>query len=175
MPEFDAFVSTAETSPPDQVFAALEALVQAEVGAVIFSCSTFDLTARQSSRVYTNLPDVYPVSGLKEIVPNAWTRQVLDNRQTYVANTLEEIRGVFPDHALIGSLGCGSVVNMPVFLCGQFLGTANILHAPGYYTVSRVQKLHDLRPAAMLAFCSLFLTGPQHSSQARSAPRSRSG
>ena len=157
MLDLQSFISTAETGTPDQIFTALEALVQTEVGAIIFSCSTFDLVAGQSRRIYTNMPKVYPVSGLKEIIPNSWTRQVLDQRKTFVANTLDEIRQVFPDHAIIGSLGCGSVVNMPVVLAGQFLGTVNVLNAPGYYGAARLQKIHDLRPAAMLAFCSFAL------------------
>lgn len=100
MPEFDAFVSTAETGTPDQVFAALEGMAQAEVGAVMFSCSTFDLTAGQWHRICTAMTDAYPVSGLKLIVPNAPTGQVLDNRTTLVANTLAKIKAVVPDHAL---------------------------------------------------------------------------
>ena len=158
MLDLQSFISTAETGTPDQIFTALEARVQTEVGAVIFSCSTFDLKAGQSRRIYTNQPLIYPVSGLKEIIPNAWTRQVLDQRKTFVANTLDEIRRVFPDHAIIGSLGCGSVVNMPVVLAGQFLGTVNVLHRTLYYQPPVVQKLHDLRSAAMLAFASLALT-----------------
>ena len=157
MVDFGEFFFCAETATPDALFVALQDMVQAEVGAIIFSCSTFDLAAGQSRRVYTNMPDVYPVSGLKEIVPNAWTQQVLDKRETFVANTLEEIRQVFPDHAVIGSLGCGSVINMPVLVSGRFMGTVNILHTAGYYAQTRVQKMRDLRPAAMLAFCSLTL------------------
>lgn len=67
--------------------------------------------------------------------------------------------GAVNDRALIGSLGCGSVVNMPVFVSGRFMGTVNILHVPGHCSATKVQKLHDLRPAAMLAFCSLALSG----------------
>jgi hypothetical protein len=147
----------AETGTPNQLFAELEKMVKAEVGAIIFSCSTFDLKAGQSRRVYTNMPEIYPVSGLKEIIPNAWTQVVLDQRQTFVANSLDVIKEVFPDHAIIGSLGCGSVINMPVFLSGYFLGTVNILHEPDFYTAAKVQTLQDLRHAAMLAFASLLI------------------
>ena len=158
MLDLQSFISTAETGTPDQIFTALEALVQTEVGAVIFSCSTFDLVAGQSRRIYTNMPKVYPVSGLKEIIPNSWTKQVLDGGKSFVANTIEHICQVFPDHAIIEKLGCGAVVNMPVFLAGQFLGTVNVLHRTQYYQPPVVQKLHNLRSAAMLAFASLALT-----------------
>lgn len=158
MEDWQRFSDIAETGRPEQIFGALETMVMARVGAIIFSCSTFDLTAGQSRRIYTNMPEVYPVSGLKEIIPNTWTRQVLDNRTTFVANTLHAISKVFPDHLLIGSLGCGSVINMPVFLAGHFMGTVNILHAPGYYTAERVEALHDIRPAAMVAFAAQAMT-----------------
>ncbi len=152
MRDLTDFATIAATKPPEQVFAALQWLVQAEVGAMIFSCSTFDLAAGKSRRVHTNMPDIYPVSGLKDITANAWTRVVLEERKTFVANSLAEICGVFPDHELIGSLGCGSVINMPVFLAGRFMGTVNVLHEPGYYRAERVARLQELQPAAMLAF-----------------------
>ncbi len=154
MTDLAAFTQAAETGTAPQIFAALQALVQADIGAIIFSCSTFDLAAGKSSRIYTNLPDVYPVSGLKDIIPNTWTAQVLDGKKAFVANSLDEIAKVFPDHPLIRSLGCGSVINMPVFLAGRFLGTVNVLHEAAYYTPARVAALHILRPAAMLAFAA---------------------
>jgi hypothetical protein len=153
--DMNSFVTLAETGPVDAIFAALETWVQQDVGAVIYSCSTFDLAAGKSRRIYTNLPDIYPVSGLKDITPNAWTAQVLDARRAFVANSIEDIAQVFPDHPIIRSLGCGSVINMPVYLAGRFMGTVNVLHEPGYYTPPRVAALHVLRPAAMLAFAAL--------------------
>ena len=146
------FLEIAETGTTYEIFSGLEFLVLQTVGAVIFSCSTFDLGAGKSRRIYTNLPNIYPVSGLKDIVPNNWTAQVLDRKQAFSANTMAEIREVFPDHAIIESLGCGSVINMPVFLANHFLGTINVLHKPGYYSAARQMRLHELRPAAMLAF-----------------------
>ena len=152
MTDLHSFTAIAETGTVDQIFKALEDWVQQSVGAIIQSCSTFDLVARNSRRIYTNLPDVYPVSGLKDIIPNTWTAQVLDARKPFVANTIEDISQVFPDHSVIRSLGCGSVINMPVLLAGRFMGTVNVLHEPGYYTPVRLAALQALRPAAMLAF-----------------------
>jgi hypothetical protein len=152
--DMHSFVTLAETGTVDTIFDALQTWVQQDVGAVIYSCSTFDLAAGKSRRIYTNLPDIYPVSGLKDIIPNTWTAQVLDARSAFVANTLEDIALVFPDHPVIKSLGCGAVINMPVFLAGRFMGTVNVLHQAGYYTPARVAALLALRPAAMLAFAA---------------------
>jgi hypothetical protein len=158
MTDLTEFFALAETGTAEQVFTALQTRVQAEIGAVISSASVFDIAAGKSSRIFTNLPDIYPVSGLKDIVPNAWTKVVLDARQTFVSNTLAEIATVFPDHLIIGSLGCGAVINMPVFLAGRFMGTVNILNVPGHYTPARVAALQALRPAYMLAFAMFALT-----------------
>lgn len=155
MTGLQSFTAVAETGPVTEIMSALQDLVQQDVGAIIYSCSTFDLVARKSRRVFTNQPQVYPVSGLKDITPNAWTKCVLDGRKTFVANTLDDIAQVFPDHPIIKSLGCGSVINMPVFLSGRFLGTVNVLHQAGHYTPDRVSRLQLLRPAAMLAFAAL--------------------
>ena len=92
-------------------------------------------------------------------MPNRWTAQVLEARQTFVANTLDDIAQVFPDHPIIRSLGCGAVINMPVFLAGRFMGTVNVLHEAGYYTPARVAALQALRPAAMLAFAAFDAAG----------------
>lgn len=152
---FAEFALQAEAAAPAECFALLESMVQQDVGAIIFSCSTFDLGAGSSQRIYSNMPEVYPVSGLKPITPNRWTAQVLDRRQAFVSNRLDEIATVFPDHELIGALGCGAVINMPVFLAGAFLGTVNVLHEAGYYTPARLAALQALRPAAMLCFAAL--------------------
>ena len=64
---------------------------------------------------------------------------------------------VFPDHVLTGSLGYGSMIDMPAFPSGHLLGTVKILFAPAHYAAEKVQKMEDFRPAAMLAFNSLVL------------------
>jgi hypothetical protein len=40
---------------------------------------------------------------------------------------------VFSDHELIVSLGCESVLNMPVRWRGRTLGSLNLLHEAGWY------------------------------------------
>ena len=43
---------------------------------------------------------------------------------------------VFADHELILSLGCGSVLNLPVTENNQTLGTINLLHEAGWYEIA---------------------------------------
>jgi hypothetical protein len=153
------FWNLAQTAPAPALFAALETIVQERIGAVIYSASVFDTTRGVSRRVHTNMPEAYPVSGLKQIVPNRWTAIVIDRHETFVANTIEEIAEVFPDADLIASLGCGSVVNLPVCLSGRLLGTLNVLHRTGYFDAQRVAKLTRLRPAGIACFASHSFAG----------------
>ncbi len=150
-------MEVAETGSPEDIFRQLDQLVQESIGAIIFTCSTFDTRTRMARRVYTNQQDAYPTSGLKEIIPNPWTEIVLDRGETFVANSIGDIAQVFPDHVLIASLGCGSVVNLPVKLASRFLGTVNMLHEADYFTEERMGRLSMIKPAAVIAFAALNL------------------
>lgn len=151
MPDpYDAFAAAAEAGAP--LFAALDRLSQGTLGHKLFSCSRFRMEEGVAARVYTSDEAHYPTSGLKDVVPNRWTDAVIGRGETFVANSVEGFADVFPDHALIASLGLGSVVNLPVVLNGRFLGTVNLLHGPGHYTPDRLACLPRLKLPAMLAF-----------------------
>jgi len=123
---------------PDAAFDALRALTQATIGAKLFTVMTLDMEARLARRAYSSDPQHYPATGTKPIEPNGWFDIVHGAQRCFVANAIEEIAEVFPDHALIASLGCASVVNLPVVLGGEVVATINILHEAGYFTGSRV-------------------------------------
>ncbi len=133
-------------------YAALEALVQAVVGVKLFTVMEADMEAGISRRSYSSDPESYPVSGSKPINRTHWFDTVHVERRPFVANTIAEIATVFPDHEQIWSLGCGSVVNLPIFIAGEFMGTMNILHEEHFYTAERVKLVTNvLRIPAMLA------------------------
>jgi hypothetical protein len=129
---FEAALARAET--PDAAYAALEQLARDTVGVRLFTVMTLDMEAMLARRAYTSHPAEYPTSGTKPIERNPWFAQVADKREPFVANTLADIAQVFPDHALIGSLGCGAVINLPVVEKGRVAGTVNLLDAEGRYT-----------------------------------------
>ena len=58
------------------------------------------------------------------------------------------------DHELIASLGCDSVLNMPVRFGGQTLGTLNLLHRAGWYSEADIPTTrlfaHLALPAMLL-------------------------
>ncbi|MBY6044403.1 GAF domain-containing protein [Phaeobacter italicus] len=145
----------AEAQDATAAYDALCALTKATVGAKLFTVMTADMDAMLACRTYTDDPQNYPTTGTKEIEMNRWFEQVHGRHETFVSNTLADIDTVFPDADLIGQLGCGSVINLPVILRGSMVATVNILHEEGYYTPERVAQAQDiLRLPAMtvLAF-----------------------
>lgn len=141
---FDRFEAERAAGP----YAAFHRLADATVGAKLFTVMTVDHEAMLARRAYTSHAVEYPTSGTKPIERNAWFDRMAVDGRPFVANTLEEIDAVFPDAALIGRLGCASVVNLPVFLDGAFVASMNLLHAAGHYDAERV------------AFCEDRLSGP---------------
>jgi len=151
----ERFARTVRSDGWTNLFPALEDLCQACIGHRLFSVSEFRMTGPESgvaARIYTSDPENYPLSGLKEIVPNRWTELVIREREVFVANSVEGFSDVFPDHEIIAALGLGSVINLPVVLAGEFIGTVNLLHAPGHYVDDRLAQLNQLALPAVLSF-----------------------
>jgi hypothetical protein len=91
-------------------------------------------TAIGRSPLYRDVaPLQVPVGGRKPFTESAWSRRVFVERRSYIGNTAEDIRAVFFDHALIASLDCDAVPNVPVTHDGRVLGTLNLFHEAGWY------------------------------------------
>lgn len=148
----DMMAAVADPDQPEAVFKALEALVHDTIGVKLFTLMQIDRARGVARRAYTNMPEAYPSSGEKPMHDNAWSDRVERRRETFVANTIEEIAAVFPDHELIRSLGCESCINIPVVVAGQVLGTLNCLHVAGHYTPDRVAASERLKQPGALAF-----------------------
>ena len=117
----------------DALFKALDAATRVTIGHKLFTLMLFHADAAQTERIYTNQPGPYPVGGRKPYVDNPWSRRLLGDGTPYIGNTAADIREVFFDHELIFSLGCASVLNVPVMWRGRALGTMNLLHEEGWY------------------------------------------
>lgn len=126
------------------VFDALYQLSNALVPVRLWTVMSLDPEAGLARRAYSNMPDAYPASGTKPMVDNAWSAIVRGQHKCFVANTLTDIAGVFPDHELIGSLGCGSVLNLPIVHDDQLIGTVNLLDAEHHFTPERLQMCQDV-------------------------------
>lgn len=151
----DFEIALSEATTDKQAYDALCALTKSTVGAKLFTVMTADMDAMLARRVYTDDAENYPTTGTKEIEMNRWFEQVHGRHETFVSNTLADIDTVFPDAELIGELGCGSVINLPVILGGKMVATVNILHEEGYYTPERVAMAHEVLRLPAMAVLAL--------------------
>jgi GAF domain-containing protein len=141
---------------------ALRDLAGQVVGHRLFTVMTVDMGAGLARRAYSDHPVEYPVSGTKPIHREAWFDIVHGERRSFVANTIEDIALVFPDHPLIASLGCGSVINLPIVLGDELVATINLLDAAGHYTPERVAAAEERLavPARLCAALALLFDRP---------------
>jgi GAF domain-containing protein len=105
------------------------------------------------------------VGGRKTIRPTPSTARVFGELRPYIGRTAADIRACFGDAELILSLGCESVLNVPVVFDGRVLGTLNLLHDAGWYGEEDV-------PVA-LAFAALAVPGFHAAGAASPAPGPR--
>ena len=155
------FADLLPDAAPDALFSALHDVCDATLGVRLFTCSRFDLTAVKAERIYTSDGDAYPLTGLKDIVPIRWSRIVLDDKKPFLSETIEGLRDVFPDHEKIEALGLGAAINLPVFVCGKMLGTANLLDVDHKYTTEARRHLQPLTICATLAFLADISNAPE--------------
>jgi hypothetical protein len=149
----------AEPDQPDAVFRALDRAMGAVIGHKLFTLLVHHAEAGESERRYTNQPAAYPVGGRKPVVPSPWTERLFRERQPYIGRAADDIRAVFFDHALILSLGCASVLNVPVVWKAQTLGTINLLHEAGWYEEDDVPVAQAFAALAVPAFQELTTPG----------------
>jgi hypothetical protein len=131
-------VAAARGGQPEPLFRALDAALAAVLGHRLFTVLLHHAGTAESERRYTSQPAAYPVGGRKPLNPTPWAQQVIHERRPYLGRTAADIRDVFFDHELIASLGCASVLNLPVVWDGRLLGTVNLLHAEHWYDESDV-------------------------------------
>lgn len=118
---------------PNELYAAVDALAQKVIGHHLFTIMRVHEAVLEVERIYSSNPTAYPVGGRKQKRGTAWSRVVLDRGEVFVAHTPDEVRETFDDHALMFSLGVGSVMNVPFGYRGRRLGTINISHDAGWF------------------------------------------
>jgi hypothetical protein len=107
----------AQPGQPRALFQALDRAIGATLGHRLFTVLRYHPDAQESERLYTS----------------QGTARVFGERRPYIGRTAADIRACFPDAELILSLGCESVLNLPVVFDGRVLGTVNLLHEAGWY------------------------------------------
>jgi hypothetical protein len=134
----DVAAALGQKGQPASVLAALDRATAATLGHRLFTGLLYRAETGESERVYTSHPAAYPVGGRKAVRETTWTARVFGERRAYVGRGPEDIRAAFLDHELIFSLGCQSVLNLPVVFDGRVLGTVNLLHQAAWYTEDHV-------------------------------------
>jgi hypothetical protein len=149
-PATDLLATLAEPGQPTRLYQALEKATAVLVGHRLFTLLYVD--GQDVARVYSNRPTEYPVSGRKTMGETEWGKVVLTNRQPYLGRDHAAIRWAFFDHALIASMGLGSVINVPVIYDGAAIGTMNLLDAEHHYRDEHVAPVARLAPLLIPAF-----------------------
>ncbi|ATE54262.1 MULTISPECIES: GAF domain-containing protein [Actinosynnema] len=130
----------------------LEQRVREEVGVRLFTVLAWIPERKALRRVHSSHPEQYPVGGEKTVeVAAGWIDRCITNAEPYFGPDKAAVREIFADHDLIESLGCGTIVNVPVLDGDRVLGVLNLLDAEGAYTRETVAAAEELAPLAVPA------------------------
>ena len=141
-----------EAGQPHTTFRALDAAMGAVIGHKLFTVLLYHPDESRTERFYSSHPEAYPIGGRKDVRPTAWTEQLLIGQQCYIGRNAADIREFFLDHELIHSLGCDSILNVPVVYDGVTLGTANLLHEEEWYDENDVEIAMTIASIAAPAY-----------------------
>lgn len=130
---------------PATAFDALYTLTADLLDVKVFTVQTNDPVTGVANRLYSSVPDVYPIGGLKPADETVWSRIVLGEHRTFIANNLREIAVVFPDYSTIEQLGCASIINIPIVIDNQVWGTLNCLQVADHWTAARIAASEALK------------------------------
>jgi hypothetical protein len=141
----DVMEITASRVDVRATFGAVEALAKRTVGYTLFTVMRNIEASQEVERLHSSNPAAYPVGGRKHKEGTRWGGVVLDRGEIFLARDPDELRTAFPDHALIFSLGIGSILNVPIRLAGRCIGTMNLCGDAGQYGDA------DIVPGKLLA------------------------
>lgn len=133
MTALETCIAALRSGPTEALFQAVDKAIAETVGHKLFTLLYVAPNGKRVKRLYTNMPNEYPVGGYKEANDTPWRRRILQEKRAWVGYDAGDIKSAFLDHELILSLGCESAMNVPVVYGGRLLGTMNLLDAKGHY------------------------------------------
>jgi hypothetical protein len=133
------------------LYAALDRALAQAIGHTLFTILSYDPLTRESARIYSNLPVPYPTGAKKPLAGGPWVEIVLERGEAFIGRNREDLASVFADHELIASLGCESVLNVPVRWRGQTLASLNLLHTQNWYRQDQVPLARAFAQAVLPA------------------------
>lgn len=122
-----------ERGQPETLFDAVMQAAQRTIGFRLFTIMCFDAERFEVERLYTNMPDVYPLNGRKKKRGSAWGDHTLRDLKPFRAATPQGIADSFDDSSVMIGMGLGSILNIPVAYDGRCVGTMNLTHVEGWY------------------------------------------
>ena len=125
----------------NEFYKKLDKTIKNNIGHRLFTLTVVDYSIKYVERVYSNNTKIYPLLGTKPIPINSWTNKVINNKKSFFGENKNQIKKLFFDYEKIFSLGCGSIINIPIINDQKILGTLNILHKERFYTIKSVKMI----------------------------------
>ena len=122
-----------------KIFELLENAFQEIIGHKLFTVLRYDKSSLELERIYSSNPSNYPLNGIKKLTNTDWSKIVLVDGNVYIGYNSNDIKLSFPDYELIERLGCRSVMNIPLILEGNVVGSVNLLNKENWYNEHQVQ------------------------------------
>ena len=122
-----------------KIFELLENAFQEIIGHKLFTVLRYDKSSLELERIYSSNPSNYPLNGIKKLTNTDWSKIVLVDGNVYIGYNSNDIKLSFPDYELIERLGCRSVMNVPLILEGNVVGSVNLLNKENWYNEHQVQ------------------------------------
>lgn len=115
--------------------------IKDKIGTRLFTILAFRADGTEMERTFSSHPAQYPVGGRKNVaadVAQDWLSACLTEQVPFFGRTQKDVERIFKDFELIRSLGCGSIINVPIVDGGTTKAALNILDAEGAYTDQEV-------------------------------------
>ena len=108
------------------------------IGHRLFTVMVVHHATMEVERLYSNMPEAYPVAGRKKKRNTWWGGHVVEQGRPFVGAGPADLAKAFSDHELIRSLGLNCVLNVPLRFDGLTRGTMNLLHTGEHYTPEHI-------------------------------------
>lgn len=127
--------------------------LQKAIGHTLLTASYTLPGGKEVDRIYSSLPESYPIGGRKPIDDSEW-QQIMNRGECFIANCPEEFGDHFTDLEEIVALGFLSVINIPVMQSGKLIGSINLLNErDAYQDIEKVlTACSAIKPRAELAY-----------------------
>lgn len=118
-------------------WASIHHTIEQEVGVTLFTVLRFTEGGAVMERIYSSHADEYPVGGTKQVATQVspdWVAACRDSGEPFLGVTPADLDRIFDDASMIKSLGCGSILNVPIpGPDGVPLATVNMCAPEGTY------------------------------------------